>query len=440
MLIDINNTIKDAIFSADCELRELSLFIHENPEIANKEFKAAEALTNYMESKGFTVERGVAGLETAFAATYKRGSGGPVVSYNSEYDALPVIHHACGHNLIAITGVAAALGTKAVLDKYNLNGGVILFGTPAEEAEGGKIDIINAGLYQRADVSLMLHAASGGDGSLLGTLAAQGVQVSYEGKPAHAAGDPWDGLNALDAQTLAYTGIAMLRQHIMPDERIHGIVTKGGDAPNVVPDHTESNWLVRSDVADNLYKLRERVFNCFEAGALATGTKLSLRTENAYLDLRQNSVMAIRFEDVLTEMFGTVTVPRDIQLQVRGGSTDQGNVTYELPAIHGFFNITDPAKEPVPGHTVEFREAAKTEYAHLKALEASVAMSVAGTQIIFDPAYLAAIRKEYEDTVKSGKSAAAAAAASTGSAKPSQLPPKIQGFVRSLCHHSRHHW
>ncbi|KAI8866514.1 hypothetical protein GQ42DRAFT_128099, partial [Ramicandelaber brevisporus] len=237
-------TTRDAIFDqafkddAFC----LSRSIHHHAELAFKEVQSSKLLADYLESKGFAVERGVSGLETAFVARFSLDKPGPSVAYISEFDALKDIGHACAHNLIAISGVAAAIGAKACMEKHELGGTILLIGTPGEEGGAGKIIMLKdehgpSPPFRGVDAVLMLHG-SGSNTAQYSTLASQRISLEFFGKASHAAGAPHLGINALDAANLAYTGVGLLRQHIRDKERIHGIITSGGQAANVVPDHT----------------------------------------------------------------------------------------------------------------------------------------------------------------------------------------------------------
>ena len=288
-----------AIDEAQGELRDLSLDIHAHPELAYEEEHAHEVLTAFLEARGFAVERGAFGLPTAFRAT--AGSGTPTVAVLSEYDALPGIGHACGHNLIATSGVATGLAAAEVLGEGD--GTIVVIGTPAEERGGGKVDLIRAGAFDGVDAAMMMHPGGQSPQSPPGSVrvnakpnALQALRVRYRGKNAHAAGRPWEGLNALDALIHAYNGISLLRQQMRPSARVHGIITDGGQAPNIIPDETEAYFFVRDDVVARLEELKPRVVACFEAAALATGTELELSWQgNPYSDMQNSTPLAETF-------------------------------------------------------------------------------------------------------------------------------------------------
>lgn len=256
--------------------------IHDNPETCYKEYKAHENITQFLEAKGVTVERHAFGLETSFVAEY--GKGGRVVTYCAEYDALPVIGHGCGHNLICVSSVAAFLGVvEAMKTDPSITGRVRLLGCPAEEGEGGKIRLINAGAYKDVDAAIMTHPTPfaskmpEADGIAYGTcLAAVGFLAKFKGRPAHAAAMPWAGINAADAASLAYNAVGLLRQHIKPNDRINIIIPQAGTGHNVIPDTSTVRVSVRSETSSQMEELRTRVENCCKGAALATGCSLEL--------------------------------------------------------------------------------------------------------------------------------------------------------------------
>lgn len=264
---------------------EINRKLHANPETAYKEVFAHDTLTAFLEAQGFQVKRHTYGLDTSFEATI--GSGGRQVVVCAEYDALPDIGHACGHNLIATSSFAAFLGAAHALTKLNIPGRLRILGSPAEEGGGGKAKLIAAGAFDPAEdiaAAIMAHPTSrsqigaGPEDSGLAAfklIASHKFRVEFRGKTAHAAGEPWRGLNALDAAVAAYSNVALLRQQIQPDERVHGVIEVGGTVPNVITDYTRMNWNVRSPTIERCDKLLERVKACLQAGAAATGCEIS---------------------------------------------------------------------------------------------------------------------------------------------------------------------
>ncbi|MDP6605089.1 MAG: M20 family metallopeptidase [Dehalococcoidia bacterium] len=392
-----------AIEAASSELRQVSLSIHANPELGFEERHAHEVLTDLLDAHGFAVERSAYGVETAFKAV--AGNGGPVMAVLCEYDALPGIGHACGHNLIAISGIATGLGLQAVLGEGN--GTVVVLGTPAEEGGGGKIALADAGAFEGVDAALMLHPAplaraGGGEASgLAGPVdglvrplmtATQGLAVDFYGRPAHAAASPWDGLNALDALVAGYSAVAMLRQHIRPDQRIHGIITEGGTATNVVPEHTQARFGIRGRDRAAVDELRVRVLACFEGAAQSTGCRLEYRWgASGYDDLRTNGRMADAFVANAATLGSTfATAPTNAY-----ASTDMGNVSYLVPSIHPMFGIPAQFANHHPG----FTEAAASEEAHERTLTAAKALCHTALDLYGDADLLAAAKQEFGETV-----------------------------------------
>lgn len=250
--------------------------LHDNPELCFQEYKAHDLLANFLEDQGFPVTRKAWGLDTCFESSF--GSGGREVVICAEYDALPEIGHACGHNLIATSSLAAFLGAAHILSELKLPGRVRVLGTPAEEGAGGKLVLLEAGAFKSASAAVMSHAVAAGTLSdnqqVLGSaafnlIASLKFRVEFHGRSAHAAGAPWEGVNALDAAVAAYNNVSMLRQHIRTDERIHGVFEEAGTVPNVIPDYTRMNWFIRSPTTQQGELLRKRVEACIEAGAKA---------------------------------------------------------------------------------------------------------------------------------------------------------------------------
>lgn len=279
------NIVNKTIGTLSPELRQVNQSIHSRPETAFEEVFAHKTLTEFLESRGFAVTRHAYGVDTAFEASF--GSGGREVVFCAEYDALPGIGHACGHNLIATSSLAAFLGAAQVLSETKTPGRLRLLGTPAEESGGGKIKLIDAGAFNHPEdvaAAVMAHPAGSQqpypgehiDG-LAGVrlIASAKMRVEFKGRPAHAGASPWKGVNALDAAVAAYNNISMLRQQIRPDERIHGVIEAGGTVPNVIPGYTRMNWCIRSPTMPRCEELVKRAKACFEAGAAAAGCELN---------------------------------------------------------------------------------------------------------------------------------------------------------------------
>ncbi len=362
------------------EIVGLSRRIHASPELSFKETQASTWLADYLESLGFAVERGAFGLATAFCAT--KGSGSPRIAFLCEYDALPEIGHACGHNVIAAAGVGAAAGLGAVIDRTG--GSIRVLGTPAEEGGGGKVIMAREGAFDGVDIAMMIHP-SGADLLGIDALAITSLEVEYHGRAAHAAASPQHGINALDALVTAYNAISQLRQHIASDERVHGIITNGGQAANVVPDHTSGLFFVRARRRADLEALEKRVIECFRAGATATGARLTISKKGEdYQDLRTNEPLAALYAANVETLGRTVSFETKVT-----GSTDMGNVSHQVPSIHPMLKISPP---DVPLHTVEFCRWAGSESGDLGAVDGAKALSMTAIDFLSDPALREAVR------------------------------------------------
>jgi amidohydrolase len=336
------------------ELVAASHAIHAKPELAFEERFAASLLAKTVEHHGLKVERAAYGVETAYAAEFG-AKGAPVMSLLSEYDALPGIGHACGHNIIATAGLGAALGLAKLGPK--LEGRVRYLGTPAEERGGGKEVMAQHGAFEGVDAAMMVHPA-GFDMVTMPCLAIGEVEVVYHGRAAHASAMPFRGLNALDALVTAYQSIAQLRQHIQQTERIHGIIVDGGLAPNIVPERAAGRFYVRARDGVELAALKKRVQACFEAGALATGTRVeTLWSRVDCLDLKTNWPLARAYEANAKALGRELMDPSSLPPGM-AGSTDMGNVSHRVPAIHPMIQVSPPS---VVIHNAEFAAYAKSE-------------------------------------------------------------------------------
>lgn len=366
------------------QLVQLSLSIHANPELAFHEQKASAWLTGYLEENGFCVERGIAGLTTAFRATY--GQGRPAVALLAEYDALPQLGHGCGHNIIGVAAVGAGVASRSIID--DLGGSAVVVGTPAEEGLGGKIDMVKAGIFNDLDAAMIIHPNSLNMVSIE-ALACSTLDVEFFGRPAHAAGRPHRGINALEAMILAFTSINSLRQHIRGDARVHGIITDGGQAPNIVPAHSAAEFLVRAADIQYLAELQDKVLNSFKGASLASGARLEYTwRDKTYAPMQNNATMAELFKQNL-ESLGREVVPFEASLGF--GSTDMGNVSQVVPSIHPTIAI---APTDVSGHTPEFAAAAASEAGHAGLIDAAKAMAMTLADIL-RPGMLAKIKRAF---------------------------------------------
>ncbi|KAI0339678.1 hypothetical protein BDW22DRAFT_1336005 [Trametopsis cervina] len=372
-------TIDSTIDSLTDDLRKLSIFIWEHPELGFKEVQAHNELTSFMKKSGFNVTPHHLGLETAWRAEFSHGENGRVIGLQSEMDALPGLGHACGHNLIAITGVAVAVALKAALVEHDIPGKIILLGTPAEEFGGGKIELLNKGAYDEMDVCLMAHP---GPGALNGTvvqpwIAIQNLEVEFTGHPAHAAYAPWEGQNALDAAFLAYSAISALRQQIKPTERVHGVLAGKDWETNVIPDYAKMKWAIRATSWEGLVALRTRVNACFEGAAHATSCKVDIKEGVVYKDCRQNDVLAREYLRIAQNNYGMGAVSTDTSLQA---STDL--VSSLIPTIQPVFHV--PTVKGGSNHTEAFKDSAGTQEAHDAAIKTSKVLACTALRVLTD--------------------------------------------------------
>ena len=363
--------------SADA-LIALSHFIHAHPELGYVEFESGEAVAAAAELAGFAVERGIASLATAFRAT--SGSGDLHVVYCAEYDALPEVGHACGHNMIAASSLGAAIGLAAVADELNLT--VTLLGTPSEEGGGGKIDLINAGYFNDVHAAMMVHPYR--DEWLEATcLAVDHFDVTYTGKEAHAAAAPWEGVNALDALTIAQVGIGLLRQHLRPGDLVHGIVIEGGAAANIIPSRAVGRFMARALTGARLAELRQRVDACFEAGALASGASLTIEEIGSAFSHMESDQPILAHYRRAAEGLG-----RHFTLDDEGAgrpaiSTDMANVSLVVPSIHPMLMI--PTNGAV-NHQPEFTAACVTADADRAVIDGAKALAFTAIGVANDAA------------------------------------------------------
>jgi amidohydrolase len=376
--VSSNQHLVRAIEGARGDLIELSHFVHAHPEMGYEEYESSAALANAAEAWGFEVERGSAGLPTAFRAT--KGTGSFHVVFCAEYDALPDVGHACGHNIIATSSLGAALGLAEVADELDLR--VTLLGTPSEEGGGGKIDLLNAGYFSDEHMALMVHPFP--TERLDATcLAVDQFDVIYTGKEAHASAAPWLGLNALDALTIAQVALGLLRQQLRPGDQVHGVVAEGGSAANVIPSRTVGRFMVRSLTSESLASVRERVNACFEAGALATGTTFEM-VEFGH----QFSHMAADPEILAHYRRAAEALGRDFRLDDEGAakptiSTDMANVSLALPSIHPLLMI--PTHGAV-NHQPEFTAACLTAAADQAVIDGAIALAETAVGVALDEA------------------------------------------------------
>jgi amidohydrolase len=371
--------------SHQAQLRELSLKIHAAPELGFHETKAVGWLTQYLKKNGFSIERSICQLATAFRGSY--GKGKPAIAILAEYDALPKLGHACGHNLIAATAVGAGVAAKVAIDRFG--GSVLVIGTPAEELYGGKAVMVERGAFNNVDIAMMVHPGVY-DAVTTQALACIGLDVEFFGRAAHAAANPEAGINALEAMLQSFAAINSLRQHIKSTARLHGIITDGGEAANIVPAHSAASFIIRA--ADNAYldELMEKVLNCFVGGATATGARLEYRWGRVrYAPLRTNMVLARLFQKNMQSL------GRKVLLAEPGkafGSTDMGNVSQVTPSIHP--NVAIAPKE-VTAHSPEFAQAAASEAGIKGMLDSAKAMAMTVVDLVANRETLARVKREF---------------------------------------------
>ena len=389
MAQDFKALVKAKVDSQRHQLGELSLKIHSHPEPGFQEHKASKWLTQYLEANGFAVEKGICQLATAFRASY--GNSRPSIAILAEYDALPQLGHACGHNLIATSAVGAAVASKPAID--HLGGTVIVLGTPAEELYGGKIIMAQRGAFKDIDIAMIAHP-SRHDTATTKALACISLEVEFFGQEAHAAAHPEEGINALEAMIQSFIAINSLRQHIKDRARIHGVITDGGQVANVVPAHSAASFLVRSPDEAYLEELKENVLNCFIGAATATGASLEYRWgEVQYAPMRNNLTMAQLFINNMSSL------GREVQLENANqsfGSTDMGNVSQLVPSIHPSVAI---APKGVNIHSPKFAEAAASEAGIQGMIDAAKAMAMTVVDLLTNPENVDQVKKEFAENL-----------------------------------------
>jgi len=369
------------------ELFAVSDFLLENPEIAYDEFKACDHLSRVLKRKGFRVKNGVGNVETSFMARPADCKPSrPSVALLAEYDALPKIGHGCGHNLIAAASLGAAIALRRILGDQA--GGLVLVGTPAEEGGGGKVRLAESGVFNEIDAAMMFHPGSmniPGKG-MLGRIK---FKMEFFGRTAHASGSPDKGINALDALVLAYSGINALRQGLRPDARIHGIITHGGDAPNIIPDYAAGLFYVRAGSCTYRDELLEQVKKCGQGAALATGAEFNLEVHQPLLDpMKRNPCLEAMVKSNMTAL--GITIDED---DGRRGSSDMGNLSHYLPAIHPYLAIVAPE---IPGHSAEFRDATTSPRGRQTLLNAAKMLAMTALDYLSLPELREKVRQDFD--------------------------------------------
>ncbi len=365
--VALKSRAKERIAHEQPRLEELNGWLYDHPEIAHQEHRSSERLAQTLEGYGFVVEYPAYGLETAFSA--RAGSEGPELIICCEYDALPDIGHACGHNIIASAAVGAGLALQPLVESLGFR--LTVLGTPAEESYGGKVDLINAQAFAGAAAAMMIHP-SPRDVVDAPFLAITQLEVAFHGKEAHASAFPDQGLNALDAFVQSYVNLSTLRQHILPTDKIHGIITEGGKAPNIIPALTRSKWYVRSLDSARLETLTERVRSCFEAAAMATGCRGEIETfGHGYTELISNPLLTELYAANSAALGRPLTRGAELSPS-EAGSTDMGNVSLVVPTIHPMLSLYCA---PIGNHQPAFTRQTITPDGHQAIFDGAVGMA-----------------------------------------------------------------
>lgn len=383
--------ISDAIDQQTETLWGISTDLYNKPEIAFQEYYACETLSQFLQKSGFTVKTGIGGLETAFRASLGNQSY-PTIAIMAEYDALVGLGHACGHNLIATAAVGAGMAVAGIDPR--LPGSIQVIGTPAEEGGGGKILLAEAGVFRDVDAAMMFHPASK-NMVLRTSLASSKLKIEFFGKPSHAAAAPEEGINALDALILTFNNINALRPTLKPKDVIAGIIKNGGEAANIIPAYTSADFSIRSLSARRRDELIEKVRACAQAGALATGCQVKSTVTPGYQEMIPNHVLAGVFKSNVESLGLTVENPEPLE---RMGSTDMGDVSHIIPAIHPYLAI---APTNISGHTLEFKEYVISEAGKKAMLVAAKAMAMTVIDLLTNPGLLTQAQDELASTLKS---------------------------------------
>lgn len=359
------------------QLIELSHWIHAHPEIAWQELESSAHISKFLREFGFEVTEQVAGLETAFRAEF--GTGELTIALCAEYDSLPGLGHACGHNIIASSSVGAAIALASVASELDLK--IVVLGTPAEEGGGGKIVMLDRGAFEGIDIAALVHPGPI-DVAQAEPFAVRHISVNYTGKAAHAAAYPEQGVNAADAFTVAQVAIGLLRQQLPHTVRVHGVMTRGGEAPNAIPEVTEGRWYIRATTTEQMNETFDRVLKCFEAGALATGCTLEIHDESAPYSEFTNHPNLNALYQANAEVIGRVFNENDPQSRMNRASTDLGNISKVIAAIHPYIGVNSGT---AVNHQKEFARACITEDADKAVLDAASAMAMTLVEVAETP-------------------------------------------------------
>ncbi|KAM7367524.1 hypothetical protein PAMP_013815 [Pampus punctatissimus] len=401
LLAELKHRAVCCIDEAKAKLHSLSKDIWSCPELAYDERKSHDTLVAFFRQEdGWKVDSHFK-LDTAFRASWAAAGGsepGDVVNvgFLCEYDALPAIGHACGHNLIAEVGAAAALGLKAVVENSSsslpVRPQVTVLGTPAEEDGGGKVDMLREGAFEGLDVVFMAHPSKE-DAVYLPCVAEQDVTIKYHGKASHASAYPWEGINALDAAVLCYNNLSVLRQQMKPDWRVHGIIKHGGVKPNIIPAYTELEYYLRTPSRSELPVLKAKAEMCFRSAAVATGCEVEIQfARNKYDNMLRNATLEELYERNSKDLGMDFTIDEEV-LKNESGSTDFGNVTFVVPGIHPYFYIGSNALN----HTEEYTDAAGDDRAQFYTLRTAKALVMTALDVLLRPELLQRVKQEFTE-------------------------------------------
>jgi amidohydrolase len=386
-LMAMADTIKTACTAVLPELRQLSEFIYNNPELGYEEFKSAAAHVDLLRSKGFAVESPYLEMATAFRAEYKSAKPGPVIAYLAEYDALPGVGHGCGHNILGAAGTGAGIVLRSLVDE--IGGTAMVFGTPAEETSGAKVEMADKGAFKGVDIVIVAHPAE--DNYESGrSLALEALEFTFLGKASHAGSNPDLGINALNGVIGLFNAVNAMRGHIRQESRIHGIITDGGLAANIVPEKAVARFYIRAGSKAYLAELSAMMKECAEGAARSVGAKVDIRNyEASYDDLLTNLALQKAFtRNLLAAGAASVLPPKQTY-----GSLDAGNVSHECPTIHPYFKIST---KPVVAHTKEFAAETLSDFAVESLKTTIMAMVMTARDFIQDESFRTEVVREFK--------------------------------------------
>lgn len=389
---ELKNQISQFIDTNAKIYQDISLAIHAKPEVSDFEYFASQTLSEQLKKEGFEIELPAAGHRTGFAATYKSNKPGPTVVFLAEYDALAGLGHGCGHNVFGATSSLAGAALKSIVDQ--IGGEVRVYGTPGEEGGqngSAKGSFVKKGYLKDVDFALCTHPGSGSeDGLSTRNYACAPVDIEFWGKPAHAAGCPQDGINALDAQILTYAAIGVLRQQLTDRIRIHGVIVEGGTAPNVIPEYTKAKYYIRAADIDTLHELYEKVENIVKGSALQTGCTSSMKL---YQNLVENMVLTPSldaiYEKYITELGNTVKHVEDV---IMPGSSDVGNISQVVPTIQPHISITDVQ---IAGHSQDMVNASCSQKAMDAIVKGAKALAFTALELFENPEELVKVKEDH---------------------------------------------